>query len=356
MADQNKNGLVAEIKNHCLYCKTGVNTGVKCTICKGWLHNACALRITGLKVVSGSKGLIQCNCTSKEVKSTQTSTGTTENKVNVEISHTDTTNFQVIITSKNEIISELRDNKILQNKTIKLLEEKVQVLEQKQITHSDCDPKDKVLKPTDHTVNKQNLQVHGTVNEKSNAANSTRSLQNFQRKKMDNIINIINLESDIHQQKFNRDPKQQSRHGLHQREVTDNIILRDEQHNKRVDEDGFSKVTYRNRRNKTTLGSSRDQCQITAVESRREIFVSRLHPNTTLDQIKAHLQDKNIKSLAVDKLPIKSDQVAAFKITVSHMESNAIQQPEVWPKYTIIRPYRKTRNFQKPASIGSSQL
>lgn len=94
----------------------------------------------------------------------------------------------------------------------------------------------------------------------------------------------------------------------------------------------------------TTLGSSVDDFCISAVESRKQIFVSRLNPNTTPEQIKIHLEGKQVKTLNIDKLEIQSKEIAAFRIQVASSDIKKIYDPLVWPKYTIIRPFREHKN------------
>lgn len=56
----------------CKYCNKTVQSGVKCIKCHLWLHNSCALRVTGLKVFSGSKSLVKCPCYGQVDSGTQT--------------------------------------------------------------------------------------------------------------------------------------------------------------------------------------------------------------------------------------------------------------------------------------------
>lgn len=58
------------------------------------------------------------------------------------------------------------------------------------------------------------------------------------------------------------------------------------------------------RKTNTVIGSGIESCMIKAVESRRKAFVSRLHPDTTVEQIKNHLKMHNVEVLGVDKLSI----------------------------------------------------
>ena len=59
----------------CKYCKSNVEKIIiKCNTCKGVYHQSCALRITGLVVLSGSKNLISCATCAKVTRETEIQT------------------------------------------------------------------------------------------------------------------------------------------------------------------------------------------------------------------------------------------------------------------------------------------
>lgn len=116
-------------------------------------------------------------------------------------------------------------------------------------------------------------------------------------------------------------------------------------------ESSWKTMTYKKKKNRTILGANTGELSIAAVESRRSIFVSRLSPDTTSERIRKHLEDNNIKPLEVEKLGIKSKDIAAFKLVVQQSDEKQATKSELWPKYTIIRPFRQPRAFLH----GSSQ-
>lgn len=101
----------------------------------------------------------------------------------------------------------------------------------------------------------------------------------------------------------------------------------------------------RARRTDTILGSNINNLEIKAVESRRHIFISRLSPETTEDQIKKHLLNNNIPTLQVEKLATRSNDIAAFKVQVPFSEMKKTFDSTIWPKYTILRPYRAPKKM-----------
>lgn len=109
-------------------------------------------------------------------------------------------------------------------------------------------------------------------------------------------------------------------------------------------------VTHRRRKNKTTLGANTSELSIAAVESRRSIFVSRLSPDTTSEKLRQYLVGVNIRPLSVEKLDIRSKEIAAFKVVVQQSDEKRATACELWPKYTIIRPFRQPRSFLQGVS------
>lgn len=107
----------------------------------------------------------------------------------------------------------------------------------------------------------------------------------------------------------------------------------------------FKTVTHKKRRNGTTLGTNTEKCEISAVESRRSMFISRLAPDTTVDKLQKHLLQYNITSLSIEKLKIQSSDIAAFKIVTTVSMEKSINNPEIWPRFTILRPFREQRKL-----------
>lgn len=120
--------------------------------------------------------------------------------------------------------------------------------------------------------------------------------------------------------------------------------------------EAWKTVNYKARRNKhkTVLGANTSELSIVAVESRRNIFVSRLSPDTTPEQLQRHLEENKVKPLSVQKLDIKSKDIAAFKVVVQQSDEKHASNSELWPKYTIIRPFRQPKVFL-PRSSQSNQ-
>ncbi|KAF5285669.1 hypothetical protein FQA39_LY16533 [Lamprigera yunnana] len=113
-------------------------------------------------------------------------------------------------------------------------------------------------------------------------------------------------------------------------------------------------IDEKTKENNTTLGTNTEDCDLTAVNSRRNIFVARLHSETTVAQLTNHVTKHNIKILEIKKLEIESHSISAFKVTI--LSNKVIYKPEIWPKYTTIRPFQLRRNFPRINLVNDSFL
>lgn len=112
----------------------------------------------------------------------------------------------------------------------------------------------------------------------------------------------------------------------------------------------FQLVTYKKQR-KTLFGRKADCGPLKAVEARCAIFVSRLDPTTTEEDVKLHLENNNISVLECSKLEIRSKDIAAFKISVRRCQEGSVLSEDMWPENAIIRHYRR-QNFPPPNSMN----
>lgn len=111
----------------------------------------------------------------------------------------------------------------------------------------------------------------------------------------------------------------------------------------------------RGQRQKTIIGQNETTTKLRAVEPLSWIFISRLEPETTVEDITSYLNDYDIKISKCMKLKTYSEEISAFKIAVTQSDEDLVFSSNIWPKKTIIRPYdpNRLRNFQRspPASL-----
>lgn len=121
------------------------------------------------------------------------------------------------------------------------------------------------------------------------------------------------------------------------------------------DSGGFKLVTYKKRKSPTLFGKRVDCMSLKAVEARSSIFVSRLDPATSEDEVKLHLETNGVAVSECSRLAIRSKDIAAFRVLVKRGQENLVLSESMWPANTIIRRYRKPSNFSttNPTDSGT---
>lgn len=111
--------------------------------------------------------------------------------------------------------------------------------------------------------------------------------------------------------------------------------------------DGFKEVTYKRKRQDTIVGKrTTDVGKLTAVEARSWIFLSRLHPSTTVEDVKEYAKNNGVTVLDCEQLEIRSHDISAFKMSVPKNLEAKVFSENTWPNNTIVRRYRRGANFQ----------
>lgn len=307
----------------CKKCHGTPQSGVKCKKCGSVTHPGCVKYLKNI-IILDDHNIICCeNNVQSEV---------------IEVSHNSVSNeYKTEISYLKDTIKQKDDIIFYQKELIESLKKQVQLYEKLQLN---AVPKEAPSKQVNNESTKLNL-IKQTKNSNcldlqldthsaplnSNIKNPVpstyaKALGTKQRQKCDELINI---NSDI---------------------KSDNSIFEQNKDKKEIRPVANKK---RKHNNNTTLGNLTDNCEISAIESRRSLFVSRLKPTTTGEQLAKHLTNYKIKYTNIEKLNIKSEEIAAFKITVPVSEVDNINNSQAWPKYTIIRPFRRQalQNFQK---------
>ncbi|XP_070546947.1 uncharacterized protein [Ptychodera flava] len=105
-----------------------------------------------------------------------------------------------------------------------------------------------------------------------------------------------------------------------------------------------------NKRSKTFItGSNTETCTLKAVNTapRVELFVSRLSPQTTADEITSHLHNIGFKDVKSVPLQTKYDTYSSFKLITTSDNSKGILNPNVWPSGILVRKFYHARNTQQ---------
>lgn len=104
------------------------------------------------------------------------------------------------------------------------------------------------------------------------------------------------------------------------------------------------------RHHSKTLRGVRNDAPLITMENRKWVFVSQFRSDTTVEQISNYLNQNKVKFTDWVKLNIINKTVAAFKISAPENLVDSLFDVNLWPRNTIIRPYRKP--FLKKAAVN----
>lgn len=215
---------------------------------------------------------------------------------------------------------------------------------EKEVTKSD-------LKPA-HIKNHNTTEIKPVTPKQKTQQSTVEDLEANQRQIMQDIINLEPSASSTN----NRDNSCSSLYCVanmkNSQNPTDNIPR--EQEN---DKEKF--IFPKNRKgykHSTVIGQNQNVTKLRAVHPLSWLFISRLEPDTTVQDVKSFLEDYGVKIPKCFKINTFSNEIAAFKIAVQQSDYETVFSGDIWPEKTIIRPFDanlERRNFQRtlPASL-----
>lgn len=101
---------------------------------------------------------------------------------------------------------------------------------------------------------------------------------------------------------------------------------------------------------KMTITGVKESTKLTGVERNRWVFVSRMHPDTTIKDVTDYLTENEFVVKECHKLEIRASGHSAFKIAVPESSMDLILDGNKWPRNTIVREFYNRR--QKAMSAG----
>uniref|UniRef100_A0A1Y1KA50 Phorbol-ester/DAG-type domain-containing protein n=1 Tax=Photinus pyralis TaxID=7054 RepID=A0A1Y1KA50_PHOPY len=318
----------------CKYCKILPKNGLKCVKCQSVIHPGCVKYLKSAKTINENQ--LIC-CESEQPASTLND----REFIDEDNTVIDINTYRTEITYLKEIVS-IKDILIKnQQELITSLKAQLEMMTQSRLPVTENlgnrENKNRIMGSINISHLTTNKLSYSSITAKDNSAgDASNALTPLTHNIKDQEKGITNAPSSTAKMGPNT---------VGSEEVT---------HNKSPSHDRFTVVTHKKKKTAPTILGTRVECDITAVVSRRNVFISRLHPNTTVDQLTNYIQKQNISVLAVEKLETQSDTISAFKIVIPTTEAYNIYKPEIWPQYTIIRPYRQPRNF--PAATQSQPL
>ena len=126
------------------------------------------------------------------------------------------------------------------------------------------------------------------------------------------------------------------------------------------DNEGFSSFQRRERRPPVIGTGQRQRLRVVHEHRRCDVFVSRLHPDTTDEELSRVVEDIIGEApLKVFKLHTRHPSYASFHVTAAEAHRSALLCTEAWDEGTLVRPYfvqqRKSSRDNDGASVVSSQ-
>ena len=104
--------------------------------------------------------------------------------------------------------------------------------------------------------------------------------------------------------------------------------------------DGFQLVSRKKTKTKSIIGSGVSNSQLKASSGRfSSVFISRLSPDTSCEDIIKYANDSLKLSVKCEKLKSKFDSYASFKIDVVCNNPAMLYNPESWPSGILVRKF-----------------
>lgn len=112
---------------------------------------------------------------------------------------------------------------------------------------------------------------------------------------------------------------------------------------------------YRKRKDNTITGTCKTGNSLSTTDKKSFLFVSRLSPNTTSDNLTEFLKSKIDSSQYVaEKLPCKYPKdYASFKVGIPSSCFKEIYNPEFWPENTFVSVYVNSKYKKTSAQLNS---
>ena len=126
-----------------------------------------------------------------------------------------------------------------------------------------------------------------------------------------------------------------------------------ESQNRNADNDSFTFQRSRRRnRNLVTVNRTGNSLAVVAAVRKCSVFVSRLGPDVSVDNVKEFANGIINDDCEVEKLNAKYSTYSSFKITCEDKYKTKILDPESWEKGVLIRPFYRDSTRQVPENTN----
>lgn len=113
--------------------------------------------------------------------------------------------------------------------------------------------------------------------------------------------------------------------------------------------DGKEKRTPRPPSNKLQIVGSGQSLTLRPSERYTYFSVSRLHPDTSTEDLKSHLRGVGVASFVVFQLKTRTGEFSSFKVGVPGSASIEFSDPTLWPTGVYVRQWEKFNRSNLPA-------
>ena len=166
----------------------------------------------------------------------------------------------------------------------------------------------------------------------------------------DNRINNLSLSTGNRNDPAREDRENFVEHAGYSRALQRNLT---ESQNRNADNDGFTFQRSRRRnRNLVTGIRTGNSLAVVAAVRKCSVFVSRLGPNVSVDNVKEFANGIINDDCEVEKLNVKYPTYSSFKITCEDKYKTKILDPESWEKGVLIRPFYRDSTRQVPENTN----
>ena len=99
----------------------------------------------------------------------------------------------------------------------------------------------------------------------------------------------------------------------------------------------------------------REDCKLQAVpEPSRDIYVGRLLPSLTVQDVRDHAKEEGLRCLEVAKLSSDNAPFASFRIKLSMAHTSKALSGSAWPRGAVVGKYYSPRPKKNPSSSPES--
>lgn len=349
----------------CKYCKKKCQSGVKCVRCSESFHNSCALRIIGLKVVTGN-GQVNC-CSSSNINESKETQSGGMSKVNVEL-------YKQLLTSKDDAIKDLKHNNAI---LVGELTDKVSILKQQIILLNEMNHMYKqAQKISDKTITAdkgskktsgEKLEIFKTNSfKKAETAEGQGELQTDNTEKNPSKQMKVNTNADNYERGYRKKLNEliYMNEGQQQTAPTYRDIARNisdlnyyyiKKANNGIDidhdcenndtDDGFIPVRRRQRQRRVNIQRGTAALEVSADNGKKDnkpvikgaiqfnhLHVYGLDPSTNEEDLIAFLKQNSFIDVKCEKLKSRRpEEYSSFKVSVRSDDFDRLNAPELWP-------------------------